>query len=108
FSRMHSWFSNVDVRTSPQLRLFCFPYAGAGASVFRNWKREFPQDIEICPIQLPGRESRAMERPMDSLSTIVESIVSEMTPLLHTPFAFFGHSMGALIAFETARELHRK
>lgn len=106
--RDSSWFLNTHSGSAAKLRLFCFPYAGGGASVFNNWKRELPADIHVCPVQLPGRESRVLEEPMDSVEAIVHSLVSEFKPFLHTPFAFFGHSMGALIAFETARQLHFK
>nr|WP_164824332.1 thioesterase II family protein [Paenibacillus elgii] len=107
-SRSPSWFLNAEASSRMKLRLFCFPYAGGGASIFGNWKREFPPEIKVCPVQLPGRESRALESPLNSLPDIVHSLVSEMTPFLHSPFAFFGHSMGALIAFETARKLYRE
>lgn len=106
--RESSWFLNAHAGSVATLRLFCFPYAGGGASVFSNWKRELPAYIQVCPVQLPGRESRVIEDPMDSVEAIVDSLVSEISPFLHTPFAFFGHSMGALIAFETARQLHSK
>ncbi|MFC0212043.1 thioesterase II family protein [Paenibacillus chartarius] len=104
-SRMYSWFPGAEPRTSAKLRLFCFPYAGAGASVFRQWRSHLPHDIDVIPVQLPGRESRALEAPIESLNTVVQTIAREITPLLQLPFAFFGHSMGALIAFETARRL---
>ncbi|MNW43447.1 Linear gramicidin dehydrogenase LgrE [compost metagenome] len=99
---------NTHSGSFAKIRLFCFPYAGGGASVLSNWKRELPAHIHVCPVQLPGRESRMLEDPMDSVEAIVHSLVSEIVPFLHTPFAFFGHSMGALIAFETARQLHLK
>ena len=107
-SKLHSWFLNANVNSHANLRLFCFPYAGGGASVFRDWSRFFPKDVEVCPVQLPGRESRGLESPMTSLSQIVQAIVVEIGPLLQTPFVFFGHSMGALIAYETARQISRK
>ncbi|WP_046229164.1 thioesterase II family protein [Paenibacillus algorifonticola] len=107
-ARESSWFLNTHAGSFAKLRLFCFPYAGGGASVFSSWKRELPAHIHVCPVQLPGRERRMLEDPMDSVEAIVHSLVSEITPFLHTPFAFFGHSMGALIAFETARQLHFK
>ncbi|MFD0695356.1 thioesterase II family protein [Paenibacillus sp. GCM10027628] len=107
-SKLHSWFLNANVNSRANLRLFCFPYAGGGASVFREWPRFFPKQVEVCPVQLPGRESRGLEAPMTSLTQIVQAIVVEIEPLLHIPFAFFGHSMGALIAYETARQINKK
>ncbi|SFJ92621.1 Surfactin synthase thioesterase subunit [Paenibacillus sp. UNC496MF] len=106
-SALQSWFLNANEQSNANSRLFCFPYAGGGASIFRGWTQYFPNDIEVCPVQLPGRESRVLESPMISLSQIVKAIVGEIKPLLHTPFVFFGHSMGALIAYETAREIGR-
>lgn len=107
-SKLHSWFFNANVNSRANLRIFCFPYAGGGASVFREWSRFFPKDVEVCPVQLPGRESRGLESPMTSLSHIVQAIVVEIEPLLQTPYAFFGHSMGALIAYETACQINSK
>ncbi|NEW06649.1 thioesterase [Paenibacillus sp. SYP-B3998] len=107
-SKLHSWFLNARVNSQAKLRLFCLPYAGGGASVFREWQQFFPKDIEVCPIQLPGREGRGLESPMTSLTEIVQTLVTEIEPLLHTPFVFFGHSMGAMLAFETVRQIGEK
>ncbi len=89
------------------LRLFCFPYAGGGASVYRGWADALPPQFEVCPIQLPGRESRLAEPPFTRLSSLVEHLAAVLEPYLQLPFAFFGHSMGALIGFELARHLRR-
>lgn len=89
-------------------QLFCFPYAGGGASIYRSWQAETGPSIEIHPVRLPGRESRISEAPMFSVDELVESIVHEIAPLIHGPFALFGYSFGALLAFETARKLRRK
>jgi len=94
-----------DIQT--QLRLFCFPYAGAGASIFREWERELPAAIQLCRVQLPGREERLHERPLAHVTDITSALVYDLQPWLDRPFVFFGHSMGALIAFELARELRR-
>lgn len=89
-------------------RLFCFPYAGAGATVYRRLARLVPPGLEICAVQLPGREERLTETAFVRLDAIVSALVREIQPLTAAPFAFFGHSMGALIAFELARELRRQ
>ncbi|WP_053375081.1 thioesterase II family protein [Paenibacillus sp. FJAT-27812] len=107
-SKLHSWFVPANINSHANLRLFCFPYAGGGASIYREWQKHFPKNIEVCAVQLPGRESRGLESPIHSLDQIVNAIAEEIQPLLAMPFAFFGHSMGALIAFETARQLTRK
>jgi medium-chain acyl-[acyl-carrier-protein] hydrolase len=107
-SKLHSWFVPANIHTHARLRLFCFPYAGGGASVYREWHKLFPKEIEVCAVQLPGRESRGLEAPIHSLDQLVHSIADEIQPLLNMPYVFFGHSMGALIAFETARHISRK
>lgn len=91
----------------PALRLFCFSYAGAGAAVFRSWSDYLPESVEVCSLQLPGRESRVGESPYRRLRPLVADLRTVILPLLDRPFALFGHSMGALIAFELARELRR-
>jgi medium-chain acyl-[acyl-carrier-protein] hydrolase len=88
-------------------RIFCFPYAGAGASVFRNWSNKFSPDTEICFIQLPGREGRMREPLFTKLSPLVQTLATVLLPYLDLPFTFFGHSMGALVSFEVALLLRR-
>ena len=88
-----------------RLRLFCFPYAGAGASVYRAWSNVLAPEIEVVPVQLPGREERIREAPLTRLAPLVELLARELAPRLDVAFAFFGHSMGALVGFELARRL---
>lgn len=87
------------------LRLFCFPYAGAGDSIFRSWQGGLSDTIEVCPVQLPGRGARVTEPSYTELDQLVRSVGSGLAPVLDKPFALFGHSMGALIAYELARHL---
>jgi medium-chain acyl-[acyl-carrier-protein] hydrolase len=89
------------------IRLFCFPYAGGGASIFRHWANGLPEFVEVCPVQLPGRETRFREAAFTRLGPLIEALAGELGPYLDPPFAFFGHSMGALLAFELARRLRR-
>jgi medium-chain acyl-[acyl-carrier-protein] hydrolase len=96
----------ADTGTGP--RLFCFPYAGGAASAFRRWPDAFPPPVQVCPVQLPGREDRFREPALSDLAEIVSGVVEALTPFLDRPFALFGHSMGALLAFELARELRRR
>ena len=95
---------------SPQarLRLFCFPYAGGSALMFRTWSNALPADVEVCPVQLPGRSTRLTERPFTELSPLIQVLAQALSPLLDKPFAFFGHSLGALVGFELARQLRRQ
>lgn len=94
-------------RTTPRVRLFCFPYAGGGASVFGGWSALLPDWVEVLALQLPGRETRLREPPVRSMSEIVAHLAPHIAKLDDLPFVFFGYSLGALIAFETARALRR-
>ena len=89
------------------LRLFCIPYAGAGASVFRDWPDEMTPEIEVWPVHAPGRERRLGEPPMRSIRSLAAGAAAGLAPHLDQPYAIFGHSMGALIGFELARALRR-
>jgi medium-chain acyl-[acyl-carrier-protein] hydrolase len=97
------WVERSISTSPPQLRLFCFPYAGGGAAIFRNWADELAPNLEVCAIQLPGRERRFSEPALRRLNEAVEILVPVLRPYLDLPFVFFGHSMGALIAYEVAR-----
>jgi surfactin synthase thioesterase subunit len=95
-----------------KVRLFCFPYAGGGASVYRTWGDVLPPSIEVCAIQLPGRERRLAEPAFRSMAPLTAALTEALEPYLDRPFALFGHSMGATIAYEVARrcqsELRRR
>ena len=103
-----AWIACRTARPRARVRLFCFPYAGGGASLFRTWSADFPPEIEVCPVQLPGREGRISEPLFERLSPLVAAVDAGLRLLMDKPFAFFGHSMGALIAFELARTLRRR
>jgi medium-chain acyl-[acyl-carrier-protein] hydrolase len=106
-SRRSSWFQYWHPKPQARLRLFCFPYAGGSALTYRSWFRYCPEEVEVCPIQLPGRENRLLEDPFTRISPLVECLAEALAPHLSLPFAFFGHSMGAIISFELARTLQR-
>jgi medium-chain acyl-[acyl-carrier-protein] hydrolase len=89
-------------------RLFCFPYTGASASIFRLWPESLRPDIDVCPVELPGRGSRLREPPFSRLGPLVDALRDGLRAHLDVPFAFFGHSVGALVAFELARRLRRE
>jgi medium-chain acyl-[acyl-carrier-protein] hydrolase len=90
------------------LRLFCFPYAGGGALNFRTWSQGLPVSVEVCAVELPGRGKRIWEAPFTQALPLVQAIAHALLPYLDKPFAFFGHSMGALVSFEVARLLRRE
>jgi len=83
-----------------RLQLFCFPFAGASASVFRPWIDKLPDGIEILAVQLPGRENRHREPCVNEMTDIVQDLEADIGESIEAPFAFFGHSLGSLIAYE--------
>ena len=88
-------------------RLFCFPYAGAGKAVFSQWPDHLPPQIELCLPCLPARDTRFSDPPELNLDRLTSSLAQEMLPMTNTPYALFGHSTGAFVAFELAHELSR-
>jgi medium-chain acyl-[acyl-carrier-protein] hydrolase len=102
------WFAYVKPNPQARLRLFCFPYAGGSALIFRKWVDALPSFVEVYPVQLPGRGNRLYEEPFNNLDALLEAAAQAMTPLFDKPFALFGHSMGATISFELARLLRRE
>jgi surfactin synthase thioesterase subunit len=96
-----AWFPGADAVEG--LRLFWFPHAGGGAGGAPM--RAFPA---ICPVRLPGREARIAEAPFERMEPLVAALADAIRPYLAQPFAFFGHSMGAAVAFELARLLRRR
>lgn len=101
------WVVRYRPNEDARLRLFCFSYAGGGALIYRQWPDLLPQEVEVCAIQLPGREYRLAEPAYTSLTSLVETLAEALVPYLDRPFAFFGHSMGSLVCFELARQLRR-
>ncbi|RKH21369.1 thioesterase [Corallococcus praedator] len=102
-----SWLSHHTPRPEARVRLFCLPHAGGGASLFRTWAPHLAPDVEVLPVQLPGRENRLRETPLTEVPALVEQLVDVVRARQDKPFALFGHSMGALLAFELARALRR-
>lgn len=99
------WLLHSQGAEPPACRIFCFPYAGGAASVFKAWPLHLPASWEVCAIQLPGRGFRLRERPQERLIPLARDVAAAIGDKLDLPFVFFGHSMGALLAFEVARQL---
>jgi len=102
-----NWVLKPKPNAEARLRLFCFPYAGASSVVFRDWPEKLPAEVEVCLVELPGRGRRMREPLHDRLLPLVQTTLAGLQPHLDKPFAFFGHSMGAVISFELARALRR-
>lgn len=101
----------APIPSASTIRLLCFPHAGGGTVTFRLWPQDLPEWIGVVPVRLPGRETRTWEAPFTRVEPLVEALTAALTEdpaLLHDqPYALFGHSLGALVAFETARALRR-
>jgi len=102
------WVSRPQPRPHARARIFCFPHAGAGASVYRLWGAGLPVELEVCAIQMPGREARLREPALSSIPEIVDALIPALQPHLDLPFVFFGHSLGAVIASELTRALSQR
>jgi len=87
------------------MRLFCFPYAGGGASIYRGWENYLPAGVEVWPVQPPGRGSRFKEPALATMDSLVAATATAIEPFLDLPIALFGHSVGAMASFELAHLL---
>jgi len=100
------WFKRSGKNIVARRRLFCFHHAGGGPSLFREWQNDVPMGTEVVAVALPGREGRIAEKPVTQLRTLVDMLVKVLP--VDLPFAFFGHSLGAIVGFELARQLHER
>jgi medium-chain acyl-[acyl-carrier-protein] hydrolase len=99
--------SRIDLRAeTAQVSLFCFPYSGSSAAFYAAWALPIP--VAICPIELPGHGRRMSERLHTRVEPLVRDIARGLAPYLDRPYAFFGHSTGAVVSFELARFLRRE
>jgi medium-chain acyl-[acyl-carrier-protein] hydrolase len=102
------WFSCPKPNNEARMRLFCFPYGGGGRAIYDTWPKNLPPFVEVYSAQLPGHGQRYSEPLITHMPTLVEMLTQATLPFLDRPFVFFGHSMGAVICFEVARNLRRK
>lgn len=101
------FFDLLNTVDNPRYRLYCFPYGGAGSSVFKKWAAHLDPDIELIGIQLPGRETKIKEPPFRNMSPLIRALTNCLPSAPLLPYAFYGHSIGALIAFELTVELKK-
>lgn len=101
---MNPWIKEPGATGAPML-LYCVAHAGGGASFFRPWRAVLEPGIGLCPVVLPGRETRLREEPFTALERIVPPLTEAIAAHADRPYALFGHSMGAAIAYEVARRL---
>ena len=100
------WFPFRAARTRAAVHLLCFPCAGAGASLYRPWRDAAPPFVDVLPVELPGRGRRFREVPVSEMEPLIAALVPAIIDALDDhPIALFGHSMGALIAFEASKAL---
>jgi surfactin synthase thioesterase subunit len=92
----------------PRFRLVCLPYAGGGITTFHGWAAALPAGVEVAAVRLPGRGTRLAEPLVAEMPVMASLLADALAPVLHGAFGFFGHSMGARIAFELTRELARR
>lgn len=100
-----AWFPACRVNPEARLRLFCFAHAGGGAHLFSAWPHMVPRWIEVVGCHLPGRNERLREPLPLRMDRLLDALEPEIRPRLDLPFGFFGHSLGARIAFYLARRL---
>lgn len=99
------WLISQKPDPLAELRLFCFPFAGGGAAAYHTWLRDAPPRLHVCAVEYPGRGCRIAEDPYRSVPALVRHLADLLEPMLDERFAFFGHSMGGLVAFELTRIL---
>lgn len=102
-----TWLPFWQPRLDARVRLLCFPYSGRGARLYRSWERVLGAHIELCSVQLPGRETRIREPRVVRMSPLVDAMMNSIIEILDKPFVVFGYSAGALIAFEIASRISR-
>jgi len=102
------WLAGLAPSPHAELRLFCLPYAGSGAVVYRDWPGVVPRHVQVCPVELPCRGTRFGEAAFTRLAPLVNALADALDGALDRPFALFGHSMGGLVAYELARTLRRR
>lgn len=100
-----SWLPGMPKLSLNIPLLFCFSYAGGSSEIYRQWQTSMKNICQICPVELPGRGSRFGESFCDSLLSAAEGAANAIAPYTQSPYILFGHSLGSVMALETARKL---
>ncbi len=103
----NKYFKIFDKKYNPKLRLFCFPYAGGNSFIYNSWTNHLDDNIELIAIELTGRASRMFEEPINNMEELIDIIYENIKNHLDEPFAFFGHSMGGLIAHALTKKIEK-
>ncbi len=104
---LSDWLVVVRPNPAATVRLFCFPFAGGGSAVYRLWNDRIGSSIEVIAVEPPGRLARIDQTPVSDVQDFAAQVAKAMTPLLDKPYALFGHCLGGLTMYETARQLQR-
>lgn len=99
------WIRYGKRKKDADIRLFCLPYAGAGATIYARWDQFFSSKIAVCPVALPGREQRSSEPHIDNAQRLAQMIFEGIKGEIDTPYAIFGHSMGGIISYELTKKI---
>ena len=99
------WISSLNDIPEPKARLICFSHEGGSADFFKSWLQYIRADIELMIVQLPGRAERVDQPLMTDVDQVVSSLVESCQSILDKPYMLFGHSLGAVLAFETVMKL---
>lgn len=97
------WIDRDDA--GGDVRLFCFAHAGGGGAIFRPWRKMLAPALAVTPVILPGREARWREAPYVRMEALLGPLCDAVQAAVAGPFAFFGHSLGAAVAYEAALRL---
>jgi pyochelin biosynthetic protein PchC len=103
------WLKRLDDLSRPvRSRLVCFPHAGGAAGAYQGWVRHLPPETELLAVQYPGRQERINEPTAASMDEMADTVSAALAALPPLRTAVFGHSMGALVAYETSVRLQAR
>jgi len=100
-----SWFEFYPKQETAKYRIFCFPFSGGSPTIFSQWSKQLPTDLEVVGICLPGRGKRYSHPLCLSMKELIHDLSKAIIPLLTKPYFFYGHSMGGMVVYELVQEL---